>query len=223
MRTHGDLRGRRHGGFARLHLIGAAAIRVQRVVGESGYRCVAGGIAVAKTLSRTPPWSRVAHAALRGAVGVALTLVLVACGANGAAERSEAAQTNVFGRKVTVGTVQEVRSLLASQRYVRSDAGRFYLLPATDDAVIAVYWRDPTDGCTLPPPRYENASMQQVILQTVCDGTIYSERTGVAVRGRGVRPLDFMPVSVENGRVIVDTGKVTQRGSYDPSQSTKLS
>lgn len=149
-------------------------------------------------------------------------LALVACGANRAAERSEAAHTHAFGQKVTVGTVQDVRLLLASQRYVRSDEGRFYLLPAADDAVIAVYWKDPKDGCTIPPPQYEDASMRRVVLQTPCDGTVYDGRTGAALRGRGVRPLDFIPVSVENGRVVVDTGKVTQRGSYDPSQSTKL-
>lgn len=58
-----------------------------------------------------------------------------------------------FGAKVAAGTVSDVKTLLTSQKYIRSTEGHFYLLPTTEpDHAIAAYWRCVHLGCTVPPP-----------------------------------------------------------------------
>ena len=53
-----------------------------------------------------------------------------------------------------------------------------------------------------------------------CHGSIY-DRFGVIKAGPAPRPMDIMAVSIENGNVVVDTGKITQRTAYDASQAFK--
>jgi len=42
------------------------------------------------------------------------------------------------------------------------------------------------------------------------------------IHGPATRSLDYFPITIDNGAVIVDTSKVTTRQSYEPSQATKL-
>jgi cytochrome b6-f complex iron-sulfur subunit len=123
-----------------------------------------------------------------------------------------------FGTKVAAGTVEEIRALLASQRYVRNTTGKFYLLPAAEDSTIAVYWRCVHLGCTVPAPNPDiNGN-----IQCPCHGSLYNGETGDLIHGPATRPLDYFPISVENGMVIVDTGKVTVRQEFEPSQAVAL-
>jgi cytochrome b6-f complex iron-sulfur subunit len=123
-----------------------------------------------------------------------------------------------FGAKVNAGTVQDVKALLEGQKYVRNSEGRFYLLPATDTNAIAVYWKCVHLGCTVPPP---NPALEGNI-QCPCHGSLYNGKTGALIHGPATHPLDYFPITVDNGAVIVDTGKVTTRQDYDPSQTTQL-
>lgn len=123
-----------------------------------------------------------------------------------------------FGTKVAAGTVEEVKALLASQKYVRNATGKFYLLPATEDSAIAVYWRCVHLGCTVPAP---NPGLNGNI-QCPCHGSLYNGKTGDLIHGPATRPLDYFPVTVENGNVIVDTSKVTVRQEFAPGQATML-
>ncbi len=124
-----------------------------------------------------------------------------------------------FGAKVAAGTVSDVKTLLASQKYVRSSQGHFYLLPTTEpDHAIAAYWRCVHLGCTVPPP---NPALEGNI-QCPCHGSLYNGLTGALIHGPATRPLDYFPMTVENGNVTVDTGKIITRQDYDPSQATKL-
>ncbi len=123
-----------------------------------------------------------------------------------------------FGSKVNAGTVQDVKTLLAGQKYVRNSEGRFYILPAAADSAIAVYWRCVHLGCTVPAPSpalFGN-------IQGPCQGLLYNGLTGALIPGPAKHPLDYFPMSIENGSVIVDTGKVITRQDYEPSQATKL-
>ncbi len=123
-----------------------------------------------------------------------------------------------FGVKVNAGTVQDVKTLLAGQKFVRNSEGRFYLLPATDDSAIAVYWKCVHLGCTVPAP---SAALEGNI-QCPCHGSLYNGKTGDLIHGPATHPLDYFPITVENGAVIVDTSKVTTRQAYSPDQTTKL-
>jgi cytochrome b6-f complex iron-sulfur subunit len=123
-----------------------------------------------------------------------------------------------FGAKVAAGGVEEIRSLLAHQKYVRNAEGHFYLLPATEDGAIAVHWKCVHLGCTVPAPNPDLAGN----IQCPCHGSLYNGRTGDLIHGPATRPLDYFPVTVENGNVIVDTGKVMTRQAFAPGQATRL-
>lgn len=123
-----------------------------------------------------------------------------------------------FGAKVNAGTLTDVKNLLAGQKYVRNTEGRFYLLPATADSAIAVYWKCVHLGCTVPAP----SPALDGNIQCPCHGSLYKGSNGDLIHGPATHPLDYFPVTVENGSVIVDTGKVTTRQNFDPSQTTKL-
>lgn len=123
-----------------------------------------------------------------------------------------------FGAKVAAGRVDEIKALLAHQKYVRDASGQFYLLPATEESAIAVYWKCVHLGCTVPAPNPDLAGN----IQCPCHGSLYNGRTGDLIHGPATRPLDYFPVTVENGTVIVDTGKVTTRQAFTPNQATRL-
>ncbi len=123
-----------------------------------------------------------------------------------------------FGTKIPAGTVEEVKALLASQKYIRNATGNFYLLPAAEDSAIAVYWRCVHLGCTVPAPNPDLSGN----IQCPCHGSLYNGKTGDLIHGPATRPLDYFPVSVENGTVIVDTSKVTMRHAFAPEQAARL-
>ncbi len=124
-----------------------------------------------------------------------------------------------FGAKVAAGTVQDIKTLLNEQKYVRNSAGHFYLLPTPEpDHAIAAYWRCVHLGCTVPPP---NPALEGNI-QCPCHGSLYNGLTGALIHGPATRSLDYFPMTVENGTITVDTGKIITRQDYDPSQATKL-
>jgi cytochrome b6-f complex iron-sulfur subunit len=92
--------------------------------------------------------------------------------------------------------------------------GRFYLLN-TEDGLMAYYWKCTHLGCTVPWNTGEGQ------FHCPCHGSLFN-RQGVVVGGPAPRPLDIMAVRIEGDNVIVDTGEITQRVSYDPSQAVPV-
>lgn len=121
-----------------------------------------------------------------------------------------------FGARVTAGSVAEIATTLSTQRYVRNDEGHFYLLPAAQGAAIAVYWKCKHLGCTVPPPGANGR------IECGCHDSWYDGATGALLKGPATHPLDFMPITIENGNLVVDTSKVTTREAYEPTQATPL-
>lgn len=101
-----------------------------------------------------------------------------------------------------VGTVTRVRD------------GRFYIsrLP---QGLIALYWRCPHLGCTVP------WNEQEGLFLCPCHGSVY-ERTGQNIAGPAPRPLDYMNVWVEGEDVYVDTGNIRERGVHRPDHVTPV-
>jgi len=93
--------------------------------------------------------------------------------------------------------------------------GKFWLIN-NDDGVLALYWKCVHLGCTVP---WNEAEHQ---FHCPCHGSLYN-RFGVKVGGPAPRPLDLMTVKVDGGVVTVDTGEITQRSTYEPSQAVKVS
>lgn len=123
-----------------------------------------------------------------------------------------------FGAKVTAGTAKEIMQQLQVNKFVRNNEGRFYILPATADSAIAVYWKCVHLGCTVPAP----SPALEGNIQCPCHGSLYKGNNGDLIHGPATRPLDYMPITIDNGNVVVDTGKVTTRTSFEDNQATKL-
>jgi cytochrome b6-f complex iron-sulfur subunit len=119
-----------------------------------------------------------------------------------------------FGGVVTVGKADVPAPDTAPFRH---NAGHFYLVH-NDDGLLALWWKCPHLGCTVPwvgPPDSSSA------FQCPCHGSMYTLE-GVLTGGPAPRPMDLMAVSVDDaGNVQVNTGAITQRTAYAPEQATK--
>jgi len=153
-------------------------------------------------------WSR--RAVLGAVLATSVAAITAACGG-----KSESA---AVGGRVNVGSVNDVRAALASQKCVRSTEGRLFLLPATDTAVIAVSWKCTHLGCTLPPPNPATSGT----IQCPCHGAVFDSKTGIRLSGPANRPLDYFHAVVESGNVIVDTSQVFTRAAFEVGQTTPL-
>jgi len=162
---------------------------------------------------------------LRRAAAIAGTAFLAACGTDRSAATPAVTRTGTFGATSDAGNVAVVRAAFAAPPFVHKTAWGFYLLPATSDRVIAVSWCCPVDGCTVPPPSPALGGK----LGCPCCGALYDGSHGTVLRGPTnrptayvARPLDWMPVRIVGGNVIVDTGAIAMRTGYDPRQTTPL-
>lgn len=127
-------------------------------------------------------------------------------------------RVGTFGGKVLAGKPEEFK--LGEPKYVRD--GKFYL-SRVPDGVLALYQKCPHLGCVVPwrpDDPSEDSIAAKGRFNCPCHGSIY-DRFGVIKSGPAPRPMDIMAISIENGNVIVDTGKITQRTAYAPSQAFK--
>jgi cytochrome b6-f complex iron-sulfur subunit len=53
-----------------------------------------------------------------------------------------------------------------------------------------------------------------------CHGSIY-DRYGQIISGPAPRPMDIMQVRIEGGKILVNTGVITQREIWKPEQAVK--
>ena len=97
----------------------------------------------------------------------------------------------------------------------RDQAGKFFLIN-NEDGVLALYWKCPHLGCTVPWIDAEDR------FNCPCHGSIY-DRTGLLIAGPAPRPMDLMQVTPDgDGNLMVNTGEITERTEYDPSQATPV-
>jgi Rieske Fe-S protein len=143
------------------------------------------------------------------AAGAAIGAILAACSSSG--------ESAAVGAKVTVGTVSDIQASLATQKFVRSAEGKVFLLPAAADAAIAVSWRCTHQGCTVHDP-----DAQKGTITCPCHSSVFDARTGIVTSGPAPRPLDFVPMTITDGNVVIDTGQITKRTTFDASQVTRL-
>lgn len=92
--------------------------------------------------------------------------------------------------------------------------GKFWLIN-NEDGALAIYWKCVHLGCTVPWNATEKT------FHCPCHGSIY-DKHGVRIAGPAPRPLDIMKITVDGSAVKVDTGEITIRSAYDPSQAVKL-
>ncbi|HEY8417487.1 MAG TPA: Rieske 2Fe-2S domain-containing protein [Limnochordales bacterium] len=115
-----------------------------------------------------------------------------------------------FGTVIDAGPIDEFP--VGSVTRIRD--GRFYVsrLP---EGVIALYWRCPHLGCTVPWNQTQN------LFICPCHGSVY-EPTGQNIAGPAPRPMDYMRVEIRGGRLLVDTGDIRQRDRHLPEHVTPV-
>lgn len=134
-----------------------------------------------------------------------------------------------FGSKVSAGTADQYKP--GDVKYFVD--GKFYLvrLAPTDDLAgdaaggfLALYQKCVHLGCTVPwrPDldwQYSGGTAHGVF-KCPCHGSTYL-KNGQIIFGPAPRPLDYMKVSVDGGKISVDTGSIKKREKWDPSQAVK--
>ncbi len=87
--------------------------------------------------------------------------------------------------------------------------------------LVALYWKCPHLGCTVPwSPSFDGGQVNfpgvTGWFRCPCHGSTYS-RAGVRVFGPAPRPMDTMAVSVNgDGSLNINTGKITSGGADNP-------
>ena len=112
-----------------------------------------------------------------------------------------------FGSEVIAGDLEEFEPGTVS--YVQK--GRLYISRLEDGGVLAMWQKCTHLGCTVPW-RQDLSEFH-----CPCHSSLF-DRQGVVVDGPAPRPLDFFPVSVKDGKLVVDTSRPTERAAFDPSQ-----
>jgi cytochrome b6-f complex iron-sulfur subunit len=118
-------------------------------------------------------------------------------------------KTGAFGSEITVPNTDIPR---IGENPYRNTAGKFYIMHL-DDGLIALYWKCPHLGCTVPWVPAEDH------FHCPCHGSVYL-RNGVKIAGPAPRPLDLFAITLSPaGDVLVDTGTPILRTDYEPSQA----
>jgi cytochrome b6-f complex iron-sulfur subunit len=126
-------------------------------------------------------------------------------------------KVGTFGSKISVpGTVADY----PVGTVFRVREGKFYL-SHVPEGMLALYWKCKHLGCTVPWKPDEQFQGQQGIFHCPCHGSIYLQN-GQNVAGPAPAPLDLMAITIAGGKITVDSGKITTRVRWEPSQAVKV-
>ncbi len=112
-----------------------------------------------------------------------------------------------FGTIITAGLVDD----FPPNSVTHIPSGRFYVVRISDGGFIAVYHRCTHLGCTVP----WDSTAQKFICP--CHNSKFDQKSTVE-NPPAPRPLDLFALTIEEGRIMVDTGNLIQRQSYDMAQ-----
>ncbi|CAA9259626.1 MAG: hypothetical protein AVDCRST_MAG77-2505 [uncultured Chloroflexi bacterium] len=122
-----------------------------------------------------------------------------------------------FGSRISAGSPDDYA--VGDVRYFV--AGKFYLA-RLEQGFIALYQKCPHLGCTVPwKPAAEQEHDGQLLrglFVCPCHGSTYLP-SGQVIEGPAPRSLDYMPVRVDGGRLMVDTSRTVRRERWDPRQA----
>lgn len=97
----------------------------------------------------------------------------------------------------------------------RDESGAFFLIN-NEDGALALSWICTHQGCRVP----WNADERR--FRCPCHAALY-DRHGAVTGGPAPRPLDLLPLSFDaDGNAKVDTDRVIERDTYDPSQAVPV-
>ena len=127
-------------------------------------------------------------------------------------------KTGTFGSKISVGSPGDFK--VGDVKYFVD--GKFYLT-RVEEGFMALYQRCPHVGCTVPwRPEFTHDKAPGVVglFRCPCHGSTYL-RNGQIIFGPAPRPMDYMRITNEGGRLVVDTSKIQKRPEWDPAQALK--
>lgn len=93
--------------------------------------------------------------------------------------------------------------------------GQFYLSCLEDGSFIALSRTCTHLGCSVP------WNTEQDTFICPCHGSSFDKK-GLVLTAPAIRPLDYYPLRVENGRIRVDISSPVKRQSFDNSQTGKV-
>jgi cytochrome b6-f complex iron-sulfur subunit len=108
--------------------------------------------------------------------------------------------------------------------------GRFWLVNLTQEqggpGLLALWWKCPHLGCTVPWKEKfvwpDPAGVPKVgWYRCPCHGSTYTD-AGILVYGPAPRPLDTFELTVERGRITVDTSKITPGAPDNPDRAVRV-
>ncbi len=144
-------------------------------------------------------------------------LVMLAAFSGGFLDYFYPRKVGAFGGKINVqGTLADYPVNSVTQ--VRE--GKFYI-SHVPDGLLALYWKCKHLGCTVPWKPDEEFQGTVGVFHCPCHGSIYLP-TGQNVAGPAPAPLDLFAIDLSGGKIVVDTGKITTRTQYEPSQAVKV-
>ena len=143
-----------------------------------------------------------------GLAAVGAALVVQATGALYQFMRPQI-QAGGFGSKVNAGNTKEFK--VGTVETVRAMHGHVSRVDKAGALVMS--WHCTHLGCTVP----WNEDAHE--FQCPCHGSKFNDK-GEVLAGPAPRPLDLYPAEVVNSQLIVDTGSVITRTTYEPSQLT---
>jgi cytochrome b6-f complex iron-sulfur subunit len=128
-------------------------------------------------------------------------------------------KSGTFGGKVSVGSPNDFK--VGDVKYFVE--GKFYL-SRVEEGFMALYQRCPHVGCTVPwRPDFELPNVAPGVhglFRCPCHGSTYL-RNGQIIFGPAPRPMDYMAITNEGGKLVVNTGQIKKRDKWDPSQALK--
>ncbi len=128
-------------------------------------------------------------------------------------------KTGTFGSKVSVGSPNDFK--VGDVKYFVE--GKFYL-SRLEEGFMALYQRCPHVGCTVPwRPEFELPNVApgvKGLFRCPCHGSTYL-RNGQIIFGPAPRPMDYMAITNEGGKLMVNTGAIKRRDKWDPAQALK--
>lgn len=114
-----------------------------------------------------------------------------------------------FGGKIVAG--QESEFLPGTVSHIQK--GRFYISRLEDGGILALWQQCTHLGCTVP------WRSDEARFHCPCHSSIF-DQSGEVISGPAPRPMDIFPIDVEEGQLIVDTGKPIRRSRDDKSHIT---
>ncbi len=129
-------------------------------------------------------------------------------------------KAGAFGSKIKAGNVSDFP--LASMTYFPE--GKFYIshvrTSTGSTGLLALYRKCKHLGCVVPwrpgDPSEDDLS-KEGRFNCPCHGSIYN-RYGQIIRGPAPKPLDYFPITIEGGEVIVDTSTPIERLAFKDNQ-----